>query len=134
MTTDCLTVCSFSVPCIARSSVASRARQFNHHGGRAKRWYACLPCRARVAPTALEKIINGGQRNAPSRWVAQLANCSGPVSALAEKLGIAPTRRDPPVACRRMLKGHFGKVYAVHWAPDSQHVARYTEHGAHGGR
>jgi len=43
-----------------------------------------------------------------------------------------PTRdiRGPPsFKCRRTLKGHFGKVYAMHWAGDSQDLVSASQDG-----
>jgi guanine nucleotide-binding protein G(I)/G(S)/G(T) subunit beta-1 len=31
--------------------------------------------------------------------------------------------------CRRFLKGHFGKVYAMHWAGDSSHLVSASQDG-----
>jgi guanine nucleotide-binding protein G(I)/G(S)/G(T) subunit beta-1 len=35
----------------------------------------------------------------------------------------------PPLRCRRMLKGHFGKIYALHWAGDSRQVVSASQDG-----
>ena len=36
----------------------------------------------------------------------------------------APVIRDPAIRLRRSLRGHLGKVYALHWSGDSRHVVR----------
>ena len=30
---------------------------------------------------------------------------------------------------RRVLKGHFGKIYAMHWAQDSKHLVSASQDG-----
>jgi len=50
--------------------------------------------------------------------------------------GIAEIAKDkkPPALCglpkcRKVLKGHFGKVYAMHWSGDSQHLVSASQDG-----
>mmetsp|Transcript_6329 Transcript_6329/g.13231 ORF Transcript_6329/g.13231 Transcript_6329/m.13231 type:complete len:354 (-) Transcript_6329:418-1479(-) len=38
-------------------------------------------------------------------------------------------RRPPNTKMRRLLKGHFGKVYAMNWAPDSQQLVSASQDG-----
>jgi guanine nucleotide-binding protein G(I)/G(S)/G(T) subunit beta-1 len=33
------------------------------------------------------------------------------------------------MVCRRILKGHFGKIYALHWASDSKHLVSASQDG-----
>jgi len=46
---------------------------------------------------------------------------------------VAQHRNTPPASAalkqRRMLKGHFGKIYAMHWAEDSRHLVSASQDG-----
>jgi guanine nucleotide-binding protein G(I)/G(S)/G(T) subunit beta-1 len=42
---------------------------------------------------------------------------------------LAPIRPPPATKCRRILKGHFGKITAVHWAGDSRGVVSASQDG-----
>jgi guanine nucleotide-binding protein G(I)/G(S)/G(T) subunit beta-1 len=46
---------------------------------------------------------------------------------LAEKSGVAKMRCE--LQQRRILKGHFGKIYAMHWATDSRHLVSASQDG-----
>lgn len=46
------------------------------------------------------------------------------VGADAKKKDLGPTPR-----CRRLLQGHYGKVYAMHWAGDSQQLVSASQDG-----
>jgi len=50
-----------------------------------------------------------------------------PLAVVAQQKGV------PPVPCqikqRRMLKGHFGKIYAMHWSDDSKHLVSASQDG-----
>lgn len=45
------------------------------------------------------------------------------------KLNKAPTALGPLPKQRRILKGHFGKVYACHWAGNSEHLVSASQDG-----
>ena len=34
-----------------------------------------------------------------------------------------------PLRCRRVLRGHFGKIYSMHWSGDSQHLVSASQDG-----
>ena len=40
---------------------------------------------------------------------------------------VVPTPIDPKL--RRTLRGHFGKIYAMHWAKDSRHLVSASQDG-----
>ena len=42
---------------------------------------------------------------------------------------LAPIRAPPQVKCRRTLKGHFGKITAIHWGPDSTKIISASQDG-----
>jgi guanine nucleotide-binding protein G(I)/G(S)/G(T) subunit beta-1 len=49
------------------------------------------------------------------------------LSELAEKTAVAKTRC--ALQQRRILKGHFGKIYAAHWAQDSKRLVSASQDG-----
>jgi guanine nucleotide-binding protein G(I)/G(S)/G(T) subunit beta-1 len=42
---------------------------------------------------------------------------------------LAPIRAPPSIKARRILKGHFGKITALHWAGDSRNVVSASQDG-----
>ncbi|KAL3908624.1 MAG: hypothetical protein SGILL_008415, partial [Bacillariaceae sp.] len=42
---------------------------------------------------------------------------------------LAPIRAPPSIKARRILKGHFGKITALHWAGDSRSVVSASQDG-----
>jgi len=46
---------------------------------------------------------------------------------LSDKQGVGKVRCE--VQQRRILKGHFGKIYAMHWATDSRHLVSASQDG-----
>jgi len=52
--------------------------------------------------------------------MAQIAAQNGPLKEL---------RKPPSIKLRRTLKGHFGKVYAMHWAGDSDSLLSASQDG-----
>lgn len=50
-----------------------------------------------------------------------------PLSAAATRKGAQPV--DAQLKQCRMLKGHFGKIYSVHWASDSRHLVSASQDG-----
>jgi guanine nucleotide-binding protein G(I)/G(S)/G(T) subunit beta-1 len=46
-----------------------------------------------------------------------------------EKGTVRDIRRPPSIKLRRALKGHFGKVYAMHWAGDSESLLSASQDG-----
>jgi len=46
---------------------------------------------------------------------------------------VCAQRNISPAVCnlkqRRMLKGHFGKIYAMHWSEDSKHLVSASQDG-----
>ena len=52
------------------------------------------------------------------------------MGAIAKSKGsLKDIRKPPQTKMRRVLKGHFGKVYAMHWAPDSQQLVSASQDG-----
>eukprot|EP00559_Dactyliosolen_fragilissimus_P003720 CAMPEP_0184867634 /NCGR_PEP_ID=MMETSP0580-20130426/27354_1 /TAXON_ID=1118495 /ORGANISM="Dactyliosolen fragilissimus" /LENGTH=352 /DNA_ID=CAMNT_0027368049 /DNA_START=69 /DNA_END=1124 /DNA_ORIENTATION=- len=52
------------------------------------------------------------------------------MSAVASSRGpLKEIRKPPTMKLRRTLKGHFGKVYAMHWAGDSQTLISASQDG-----
>lgn len=49
--------------------------------------------------------------------------------AKAKAPGMAPIRAPPATKMRRCLKGHFGKITAMHWAGDSHHLVSAGQDG-----
>lgn len=47
----------------------------------------------------------------------------------AEQGNLTAIRKPPSVKLRRTLKGHFGKVYAMHWAGDSETLISASQDG-----
>ena len=52
--------------------------------------------------------------------MAEIASQHGPLKEL---------RKPPSIKLRRTLKGHFGKVYAMHWAGDSESLLSASQDG-----
>lgn len=50
-------------------------------------------------------------------------------TARAKAQNLAPIRTPPTTKMRRALKGHFGKVTAIHWAGDSRHLVTAGQDG-----
>jgi guanine nucleotide-binding protein G(I)/G(S)/G(T) subunit beta-1 len=50
-------------------------------------------------------------------------------SALKSTVSLAPIRVPPAVKLRRALKGHFGKITALHWGGDSRVVVSASQDG-----
>jgi len=50
-------------------------------------------------------------------------------TARAKAPNLAPIRNPPATKMRRALKGHFGKVTAMHWAGDSRHLVTAGQDG-----
>jgi len=50
-----------------------------------------------------------------------------PLAEICSKKGVA--RVGVSMKQRRILKGHFGKIYAMHWANDSQHLVSASQDG-----
>jgi len=50
-----------------------------------------------------------------------------PLSRLAGKRGVHEVKLG--MKARRFLKGHFGKIYALHWSQDSQHLVSASQDG-----
>lgn len=50
-------------------------------------------------------------------------------TARAKAQNLAPIRTPPTTKMRRALKGHFGKVTALHWAGDSRHLVTAGQDG-----
>lgn len=46
---------------------------------------------------------------------------------LAQRKGVAPALSE--LKQRRILKGHFGKIYAMHWSADSKHLVSASQDG-----
>ncbi len=53
----------------------------------------------------------------------------GMADVLSEKGDVRAIRKPPQTKLRRTLKGHFGKVYAMHWAGDSQQLVSASQDG-----
>jgi guanine nucleotide-binding protein G(I)/G(S)/G(T) subunit beta-1 len=49
-------------------------------------------------------------------------------SALAEASNNSSSKQ-LSMKARRLLKGHFGKIYALHWGPDSQRLVSASQDG-----
>jgi len=79
---------------------------------------------------------------------SELANCKQEIAALKEKIASVRTEPDQQFLAsvasrrplsgtgkpcdlrqRRILKGHFGKIYAMQWAADSRHVVSASQDG-----
>lgn len=52
-----------------------------------------------------------------------------PLSSLGKEKGVKPVLLNGAVKSRRTLKGHFGKIYAMHWATDSRHLVSASQDG-----
>jgi guanine nucleotide-binding protein G(I)/G(S)/G(T) subunit beta-1 len=50
-----------------------------------------------------------------------------PLSELAGQRNVVAAKCD--MKQRRILKGHFGKIYAMHWASDSKHLVSASQDG-----
>jgi len=50
-----------------------------------------------------------------------------PLAELCQRKGVA--RVGVSMKQRRILKGHFGKIYAMHWSNDSQHLVSASQDG-----
>jgi len=50
-----------------------------------------------------------------------------PLAELATSKNVQPTSAN--LRQRRILKGHFGKIYAMHWANDSRHLVSASQDG-----
>jgi len=48
---------------------------------------------------------------------------------LAEYGQEKPSTPRPQIKMRRILKGHFGKIYAMHWAQDARHLVSASQDG-----
>jgi len=48
---------------------------------------------------------------------------------VAAELSLKSLRKPPSMKLRRTLKGHFGKVYAMHWAGDSETLVSASQDG-----
>jgi len=51
----------------------------------------------------------------------------GILASVAAKRGVHEVKLG--MKARRFLKGHFGKIYALHWAQDSQHLVSASQDG-----
>lgn len=51
------------------------------------------------------------------------------LAQLAEKRQPPPVDISPTMTCRRALKGHFGKIYAMHWGSDSLRLVSASQDG-----
>lgn len=50
-------------------------------------------------------------------------------AAKAKGIPLAPIRTPPSTKCRRTLKGHFGKITAMHWGGDSKVLVSAAQDG-----
>jgi len=50
-----------------------------------------------------------------------------PLAEFAQQKNVATAKCD--MKQRRILKGHFGKIYAMHWATDSKHLVSASQDG-----
>eukprot|EP00980_Cylindrotheca_fusiformis_P001914 scaffold437_cov111-Cylindrotheca_fusiformis.AAC.12 len=53
----------------------------------------------------------------------------GTIASAAEKVGSAMIRAPPSTKTRRVLKGHFGKITALHWGGDSRRLVSASQDG-----
>lgn len=51
----------------------------------------------------------------------------GIVQRVAREQGVSPGTCS--IKQRRILKGHFGKIYAMHWSDDSRHLVSASQDG-----
>jgi guanine nucleotide-binding protein G(I)/G(S)/G(T) subunit beta-1 len=50
-----------------------------------------------------------------------------PLSVSSQRSSVNPGKID--IKMRRVLKGHFGKIYAMHWCEDSKHLVSASQDG-----
>mmetsp|Transcript_19232 Transcript_19232/g.28817 ORF Transcript_19232/g.28817 Transcript_19232/m.28817 type:complete len:353 (+) Transcript_19232:133-1191(+) len=68
----------------------------------------------------LKSQIDAVRQEKNDKTMAATASAGGPLKEI---------RKPPSIKLRRHLKGHFGKVYAMHWAGDSETLVSASQDG-----
>mmetsp|Transcript_28922 Transcript_28922/g.42886 ORF Transcript_28922/g.42886 Transcript_28922/m.42886 type:complete len:353 (-) Transcript_28922:401-1459(-) len=79
--------------------------------------------RIEAAKAEVEKLkgeIDSIRSDKNDKTMIDVSSASGPLREL---------RKPPATKLRRTLKGHFGKIYAMHWAGDSEELVSASQDG-----